>query len=101
MNRLSFALCLPLVVACQPGALDDPGFDLWCGGSLCKWETEQGSIRRVPTWNEEDYGVELVGKPVVLSQVANLPQIGSDPCLSFTILGNVDASAEMKLEFDF
>ena len=101
MNRLSFVLCFSLVVACQPGALDDPGFDLWCGDSLCKWKTEQGTVRRVATWNEEDYGVELVGKPVVLSQLANRDEIGDDPCLQFSLLGNVDASAEVELELDF
>lgn len=101
MNRLAFSLCLPLIVACQPGALDDPGFDLWCGKSLCRWKTEQGTIRRVPTWNEEDYGVELVGKPVVLSQLANTEQIGDDPCLQLSILGNVETKAEVQLELDF
>jgi hypothetical protein len=33
-------------------------------------DTEEGEIRKVPTWHTNDYGVDLVGSPVVLSQEA-------------------------------
>ena len=28
-------------------ALNDPGFDLWCGDQLCDWKIERGSVSRV------------------------------------------------------
>ena len=90
MNRFVYASCLFLLTGCQqPGALDNADFNLWCGASLCNWKTEQGRIRRVPTWDAEDYGVELVGKPVVISQLAKLNEVNGS-CLKFSIVGNVE-----------
>lgn len=48
--------------------LVDSGFDLWCDGVPCGWTLEQGTVRRVPTWHERDYGVELLSDPTVLAQ---------------------------------
>jgi hypothetical protein len=101
MNRFVYASCLFLLTGCQqPGALDNADFNLWCGASLCNWKTEQGRIRRVPTWDAEDYGVELVGKPVVISQLAKLNEVNGS-CLKFSIVGNVETQAQVQLELDF
>ncbi len=101
MNRFVFASCLLLLTGCQqPGALDNADFNLWCGKSLCSWKTEQGTTLRVPTWDAQDYGVELVGKPVVISQLANLSALNG-PCLKFSIVGNVETRAQVQLELDF
>jgi hypothetical protein len=76
----------------------DSGFDLWCGDSLCSWNTEAGSIRRVPTWHEKDYGVELVERGTILSQ--EVTQYTPRGCLKFAITADVTAEAEVYLELD-
>jgi hypothetical protein len=91
--------------------LADPYFNSWCGESLCYWETEQGSIRRVATWDTSDYGVELASTPSLISQQADVtvPWFNLDhelglwdrPCLRITVLGNVQVEAEVGLELDF
>jgi hypothetical protein len=87
-----------LSFGCQP-LITDSGFDLWCGDSLCKWKTETGSIRQVPTWHEKDYGVELVDRPTVISQ--EVTPTAPNGCLKFSIIADVAAEAEVDLEFDF
>src|SRR5262249_9557227 len=102
MNRLLYAACLPLLIGCvpQPTALDNTSFNVWCGKSLCSWSTERGSIRRVATWDPDEYGVELVGEPAVISQLANLGQL-QGACMKVSILGSVETQAEAQLELDF
>lgn len=100
MKYFLCAASLPLLVGCTTGALDDTNFNLWCGASLCDWKTEQGKIRRVSTWDAQEYGVELVGNSVVLSQLVDLMAV-TGPCVKFSILGNVDAHAEVQLNLDF
>src|SRR5215468_1920822 len=53
---------------CGGGITRDPGFDLWCGDVLCAWKIERGEVLRVPTWNEGDAGVELVGPDAAIEQ---------------------------------
>ena len=85
---------------CGESIVKDPGFDLWCGETLCNWHVEDGSITRAPTWHERDYGVELVGDPVHLSQRNDF---GDDRpgCLSYDLLANVGDKAQVVLEMDF
>jgi hypothetical protein len=77
--------------------IDDPGFDKWCGSRLCEWDTDEGEIKRVSTWNKYDYGVELVDTPTVISQLID---VSPGECLAFKILANVEAEAEVSFAFD-
>ncbi|HVZ73796.1 MAG TPA: hypothetical protein VHJ20_15560 [Polyangia bacterium] len=77
---------------------DDPGFDDWCGDTLCHWTLGAGQIAKAPTWNERDYGVELVGSPVTLSQQ---PDVSSASCLELKVIAEIDPAAEVYLELDF
>jgi len=75
----------------------DPGFDWWCGDVPCAWTVEEGSVRRVATWHERDYGVELVGAPVVLYQDVEL---ANPSCLRFVLVANVAEDAQVSVEVD-
>ncbi|NMB76072.1 MAG: hypothetical protein GYA21_13205 [Myxococcales bacterium] len=83
--------------SCEPSLNQDPSFDLWCGESLCAWRTDAGAVRRVPTWHERDYGVELVGDPAGISQL-----IGERVrCFRFETLAEVEGDASVVLGMDF
>jgi hypothetical protein len=80
--------------------LKDPGFDLWCGDTLCAWDLEAGTLRRVPTWHRSDTGVELIGAEVAISQFS--PRTSSDlRCLRFELIADVEETASVTLELDF
>lgn len=102
MNRHVYLVSLLLATGCigEPSALSNTDFNLWCGDSLCSWTTEKGKIRRVATWDDADYGVELASTPTVISQEANLSALGTS-CARFSFMGNVQAEAEVRLELDF
>jgi hypothetical protein len=98
-------LVVLLVAASQVGATDcgqaikDPGFDLWCGDTLCSWTVERGAITKVPTWNEGDPGVSLDGDDVAIAQVS--PVAASDGgCIELDMIANVDDSAQVAINFD-
>lgn len=97
-GHLFSAACLSVVAAClpPPDFVDDAGFQIWCGERLCKWTLEEGDIARVSTWHDHDYGVELVGSPVLLSQDAQ--SIGG--CIRVETVSSVAASAEVFVEVD-
>jgi hypothetical protein len=79
----------------------DPGFDLWCGDSLCAWKLERGSIAKVPTWNEGDPGVELVGTDVAIEQLSPVTSADDNShCIEFDLIANVDDTAELDLNID-
>jgi hypothetical protein len=77
---------------------DDPGFDDWCGDRLCRWDVDQGAIRKAPTWHERDLGVELVGSDVVLRQ---FDAVDSVTCLDFKVIADIDPAASVFVEMDF
>lgn len=93
------------VALSQMGATDcgqvlrDPGFDLWCGDQLCAWKTERGDVKKVPTWNEGDPGVELVGDDVAIEQLSPVASTDGD-CIEFDMIANVDASSQVELNID-
>jgi hypothetical protein len=101
MKRILFFI----LVASQAGATDcgnvlrDPGYDLWCGDDLCAWKIERGGILRVPTWNEGDPGVELVGDDVAIEQLAPVDS-GDGTCIEFDLLANVDPDAQVDFNVD-
>jgi hypothetical protein len=80
-------------------ALRDPGYDLWCGQDLCAWKVERGDIKRVPTWNDGDPGVELVGDDAAIEQVSPV-EMKDGSCLEFDMISNIDANAQVKLDVD-
>jgi hypothetical protein len=77
---------------------DDPGFDDWCGDNLCHWTLVDGTIKKAPTWHDRDYGVELEGSHVTLTQ---RPDITSIACLEFKVIADIDPSAAVFVELDF
>jgi hypothetical protein len=83
-------------IACETDLLEDPGFQLWCGERLCQWDTVEGEIQRVSTWHEHDYGVELVGAPVVLRQ----PLAGTHGCALVEAVADVDPAADVTIAID-
>ncbi|MCK5796703.1 MAG: hypothetical protein KAI47_05950 [Deltaproteobacteria bacterium] len=86
--------------SCNPSLNQDPGFDLWCGNSLCAWKTEAGKIQRVPTWHRSDYGVSLVGDRVVLSQSFSATSKDTT-CFHVTLQADSDPGVDLELSFDF
>ena len=98
-------LCLaaaPMLMGseCEQPLVKDSGFDVWCGDALCDWQVDEGSVAKVPTWHERDYGVGLVGDPAAISQT--LPFTSDDvSCIHFDLLANVDEAANVVLTMDF
>jgi hypothetical protein len=99
------ALCLaatPMLMGaeCEEPLVQDSGFDLWCGDSLCAWQVDEGAIAKVPTWHARDYGVDLQGAAARISQL--LPS-GSDDvsCLRLSLLADVADPVSVTLELDF
>ncbi len=105
MKRYLTTLAFTAAAASQLGSTDcgqvvrDPGFDLWCGDNLCAWKVERGSIARVPTWNEGDPGVELVGDDAAIEQLSPVTSHDSN-CLEFDLIANVDETAQVSLNVD-
>lgn len=97
-TRSALALAVLGVLASGCPLDDDPGFDDWCGDRLCRWEVDQGSIQKAPTWHERDLGVELVGADVVLRQI---DAVDSVACLEFKVMADIDPAASVFLEMDF
>ena len=85
--------------ACSGDILHDSGFDMWCGDSLCSWQVEKGDIHKVPTWNQADPGVEMVGDDVILSQTSDIDQ-GLAPCVQFDLVADIDPDAAVTLDMD-
>ncbi len=99
------SLLIAVVAATQLGATDcgevirDPGFDLWCGDSLCTWKLLRGDIERVGTWNAGDSGVSFVGADTAIQQIAPVTSLDGD-CIEFTLIANVATTAEVFLDID-
>jgi hypothetical protein len=84
---------------CGGGILRDPGFDLWCGDSLCAWKLERGEVRRAATWHESDAGVELVETDTAIEQFAAVE--GHDrKCISFDMVTDVAETAQVDVGID-
>lgn len=84
-------------VSCETDFLEDPGFQFWCGERLCEWDTREGTIKRVPTWHQHDYGVELVGAPVHLTQEF---VSGISDCALVETVADIDADAAVVVSID-
>ncbi len=106
------AKLLPLVLAlaaasqmgatgggCDPPIIRDPGFDLWCGDSLCTWKLVAGEIRKAPTWHDKDAGVEFLGPEATIEQTSPVDS-GDGSCIKFDLVANVDEKTDMQLGID-
>lgn len=103
MNRFTLLVLLPTFLVttgsyCETDILEDVAFQFWCGDQPCEWEVEEGEVRQVPTWHEHDYAIELVGAPVVVSQLAKR---GSSSCVRIELIADVEPSAMFFVEIDF
>lgn len=108
MNRKTLAQLILLAAAfvflpgyngCEP-VLQNNGFDLWCGDTLCYWQVEKGSVDRVPTWHNGDYGVELEGGDTAISQLRDI-SASNIQCLRFDLVAKIEETADVTLELDF
>ncbi len=107
MKRAPLTLGAILLAVSSMGATDcgtpqvirDPGFDVWCGDSLCSWKLVRGDIEQVGTWTERDSGVSFIGEDVAIQQVS--PANSSDgTCIRFSMIADVEENAEVFLEID-
>ncbi len=104
MRAHHFAFFLIVAAASQLGASDcggppiitDPGFDLWCGDSLCAWHIDRGDVTKAGTWHSEDAGVSLLGDDTAISQLSQTTR----DCIEFSFIANIDAQVEVRLEAD-
>jgi hypothetical protein len=84
---------------CEGNVVLDPTFRDWCGNKLCSWNLDAGNIKRVPTWNENDFGVSFLDpSPTQISQVTDE---SAARCLLFTTVANIDPTAAVSLLVDF
>jgi hypothetical protein len=102
-SRASLALVFVLGFAALGGDCDgdiaqDPTFRDWCGDSLCAWKLDLGHVSRVPTWNENDFGVSFQTDPTQISQITDE---SSATCILFTTVADIDPAADMTLSVDF
>jgi len=95
----AFALVFLRAESCGRDLVRNPGFDLWCGETLCDW-TAEGDVARVPTWHRHDYGVALEGDPSSISQLADLTG-GPADCFHFELLVRKSDRADVFLQMDF
>jgi hypothetical protein len=112
MKKLSqaafFALVawLTMFADCDRNVTRDPGFSDWCGDKLCNWNVEHGEVKRVPTWDKNDFGVEFetgadAGDPANFVQISQLTVETDAQCLLFTSVGNLADDAQLSISADF
>lgn len=100
-----FSIIVVIAAASQVGSTDcgqalrDPGYDLWCGDQLCAWTVDSGRVQRVATWNEGDYGVELLDEGTQISQLSPITNTDGD-CIEFDLIADVDNDAQVTLGMD-
>jgi hypothetical protein len=84
---------------CGGNIIEDPGFDLWCGDSLCTWKLARGEIRQVPTWHAGDDGVEFLGPDTAIYQLTPV-DFTDTSCIEFELLADVDAGTDLRFQVD-
>lgn len=84
---------------CGDGIIRDPGFDLWCGDSLCAWKLERGDVRRVATWHEADAGVELVESDTAIEQFTSVDSY-ERTCIRFEMVADVEDTSQVEVGID-
>jgi hypothetical protein len=84
----------------DPDILVNFSFDMWCGEELCGWEVEAGEVLRAPTWHSADYGAQLVGDEVIISQLTEVNQ-DEVQCIAFQLMADRTPGVRLTLEMDF
>ncbi len=84
---------------CDGGITRDPGFDLWCGETLCAWKIERGEVRRSPTWHEADSGVELLASDAAIEQFTPVDS-RDGTCIRFELVSDIVETAQVELGVD-
>lgn len=104
--RKPLSLLFVLAIAAGSGgatdcgqAIDDRGFDVWCGDTLCRWRVEKGDVARAATWHDGDSGVSLVGAEAAISQLTSL-ETEDGHCVKFSLVADVSEDAEVRLQMD-
>ena len=87
------------VTDCGGGITRDPGFDLWCGDSLCAWKLEHGDVQRISTWHEADSGVELLAPGTAIEQFTPVDS-GDGQCVRFDLVTDLEDTAQVVLAVD-
>lgn len=103
MTRLLLLATFPVLGAtdgCGTELLDNNGFELWCGDTLCTWQVEAGTVRKTPTWHDGDVGIELVGDSVALTQTSDVSELGV-ACVEVELLADVERNGLLVVEVDF
>lgn len=82
-----------------PPIINNNGFDLWCGDSLCYWSVDKGSIAPAPTWHSADQAVDMIGDAVAISQVSDITN-RDYRCIEFKLLANIEPTATVMIQMD-
>jgi hypothetical protein len=93
--------CASLGDDCDGDIVQDPTFRDWCGSSLCSWKTDFGQIARVPTWNQEDFGVSFLDNGSTGTEISQVTEENQATCILFTSVGDIDPTADMTVSVDF
>jgi hypothetical protein len=100
------SFCIVVIALAQVGATDcdggiirDPGYDLWCGNSLCAWKLVRGRIDRAATWHDGDPGVLFIDLDTTIEQFTPVNSRDGS-CIRFDLIANVDESAQLALDID-
>ncbi len=102
IGNILFASCAFLALSAEECGethyINDSGFDLWCGDTLCDWQVLSGDVSRAASWHRSDYAVELLGQDVVITQLSTR---ASTDCLRFEVLADIDEDARVTLSIDY
>jgi hypothetical protein len=100
------SLCVLAVAFAQVGATDcnggiirDPGYDLWCGNSLCAWKVVRGEVVPSSTWHSGDLGVWFTAPGTTIEQFTPVDSYDGT-CIRFDLVGDVDETAQLELDVD-
>ncbi len=85
------ALLLLLMAGCsaKSAVVTNSSFDEWEGTTPADWTIDRGSVQKVITWDKNDFGLELVGDDVQISQPLNQ----NVPCFTLEVVSSVEESA--------
>ena len=88
------------LTGCGAELIRDPTVDRWCGDKPCDWQTD-GTVRRVGTWHESDYAIELVSDDARVWQQNGTVTNSDSRCFEFAMVAKVTGDTRVFLELDF
>jgi hypothetical protein len=98
LSRFSF-LCALVLNACVDDGVTHIFSDVWCEGyGRCYDYVAKGEIKKVSTWNERDYGIELVGS---LVEVEHINDSIDWPDIVLELVAYVEPSAQVSIDVDY